>query len=92
MLLDYNDLRMLHPIFGMIQRTEHIKIMNYIENIVSRYDNIDFIMHFRLSREIAYELIAKFSISEVFTSLGTFVLLQEGTLFLFIRINTELSK
>jgi len=40
-----------------------------VENIVRNYDHMDFIMHFRLSREITYRLIDQFSISEIFTSL-----------------------
>jgi len=40
-----------------MQRIQHIKINNYIENIVNNYNNIDFIMHFRLKRQIAYDLI-----------------------------------
>lgn len=66
-----NELRLLHPIFRIVQRIEHIKVYNYIENIVSNYNrfHIDFIMHFRLSRRIAYQLIDQFSVSEIFTSI-----------------------
>ena len=59
----------MHQVFGRVQRIEHVKIQNYVENIVRNYNNIDFIMHFRLCREKAYELINKFEISEIFTSL-----------------------
>jgi len=59
----------------MIQRIEHVRIYNYVENIVRNYNNIDFIMHFRLSREVAYDLIDQFRVSEIFTSLqGTRIL------------------
>lgn len=83
--LDYDELRIFHPIFGLIQRVERVKIMNYIENIVTRYNDTDFIMHFRLSRVIAYELIAKFSMSEVFTSLQgmSILLIRAYHVFLF---------
>lgn len=64
-----NELRLLHPVFGIIQKIEHIKVHNYIENIVNNYNNIDFIMYFRLSRRIAYQLIDQFSVSEIFTSI-----------------------
>jgi len=66
---DYNELRVLHPILGIIQRIDHVKIHNYVENIVRNYDNIDFIMHFRLSKDITYELVDQFRVSEIFTSL-----------------------
>lgn len=52
-----------------MQRIEHVKVRNYIENIVHNYDNIDFIMHFRLSRNVAYNLIDQFRVSEIYTSL-----------------------
>lgn len=66
---DHNEIRIFHPIFGMLQRMGHIKIHNYVENIVRNYDNIDFIMHFKLSKEVAYGLIDQFNVSEIFTSL-----------------------
>ncbi|XP_071632700.1 putative nuclease HARBI1 [Temnothorax longispinosus] len=69
---DYNELQIFHPILGMIQRIEHVRIHNYVENVIRNYNNIDFIMHFRLSREVAYHLIDQFHVSEIFTSL------QEG--------------
>ncbi|XP_012542720.3 LOW QUALITY PROTEIN: putative nuclease HARBI1 [Monomorium pharaonis] len=65
----YDELQILHPVFGRLQRIQHVKILNYVKNIVNNYDNIDFIMHFRLSREKTYELINKFRISEIFISL-----------------------
>lgn len=72
-ILDYNEiLQILHPVFGRVQRIEHVKIHNYIENIVRSYNNIDFIMHFRFSREKAYELINQFEISEIFISQGMY--------------------
>lgn len=52
-----------------VQRIHHIKINNYIENVVQNYINKDFIMHFRLSRPVAYNLIERFTTSEIFTSL-----------------------
>lgn len=66
---DFYELRMLHPIFGLVQRIEHVKINNYIEHIVHNYNNIDFLMHFRLSRRAAYQLIDQFTVSEIFTSI-----------------------
>ncbi|KYN32997.1 hypothetical protein ALC56_12631 [Trachymyrmex septentrionalis] len=47
----------------------YVKNNNYIERIVRNYINIDFTIHFRLSREIANELIARFEKSDIFTSL-----------------------
>ena len=52
-----------------IIRIHHIKINNYIENIVQNYIDKDFLMHFRLSREVIYHFIERFTISPVFTSL-----------------------
>ncbi|XP_029175130.1 uncharacterized protein LOC114943644 isoform X3 [Nylanderia fulva] len=66
---DFYELHMLHPIFGLVQRIEHVKINNYIEHIVHNYNNVDFIMHFRLSRRAAYQLIDQFTVSEIFTSI-----------------------
>ncbi|XP_071578821.1 uncharacterized protein [Temnothorax nylanderi] len=66
---DYNELQIFYAIFGAIQRIEHVRINNYVENIVRNYDNIDFIMHFRLSREKTFQLINQFRVSEIFMSL-----------------------
>lgn len=60
---------MLHPVLGIIQRIEHVKINNYVENIVRNYNNVDFIMHFRLSRQVAFHLIGQFEVSEIFASM-----------------------
>ncbi|XP_018360129.1 PREDICTED: uncharacterized protein LOC108759271 [Trachymyrmex cornetzi] len=65
----YEELQILYPLFGFVQRIEHIKVQNYIERIVYSYDNVDFIMHFRLSRTVVYELIHLFEISDIFTSM-----------------------
>lgn len=62
-------LRMLHPIFGVVQRINHVKIQNYVENVVIAYNAIDFIMHFRLSREKTYQLIDQFAVSQIYTVL-----------------------
>ena len=67
--LEHNELQLLHPLLGLIRRTEHVKIRNYIDNIVCNYDDRDFLMHFRLSREVTYELINQFRVSEIFTSI-----------------------
>lgn len=66
---DLNELQIFHTIFGITQRVDHVRINNYVENIVRNYNNIDFIMHFRLSRHIVYRMIDEFSASEIFTSL-----------------------
>lgn len=66
---DFDELQLLHPVFGIVQRIEHVKVNNYIENIVYNYNNVDFIMHFRLSRVIAYKLIDRFRVSEIFISI-----------------------
>ena len=69
-LLDDDDIiRLIQPVINRIERVEHIKIMNYIENVVRNYIENDFIMHFRLSRNVAYELVERFSVSEVYQSL-----------------------
>lgn len=68
-MLAYNEVRILEAVFGVMQRVHRVNIPNYIENIVRRYNNIDFIMHFRLSREKAYDLINRFRTSAIFTSL-----------------------
>lgn len=60
---------MLELAINHIQHIHHIKINNYIEHIVRNYLNKDFIMHFRLSRRVVYGLIARFEISDIFTSL-----------------------
>ena len=64
---------MLHPIFGLVQRIEHMKINNYIEHIVNNYNNVDFLMHFCLSRRAAYQLIDQFTVSEIFTIQGVYL-------------------
>lgn len=43
--------------------------MNYIENVVHLYAENDFIMHFRLSREVTNELINRFAASPTFLTL-----------------------
>lgn len=62
-------LHLLEVLLNNMERVHHIKVNNYIEDIVRGYIHKDFIMHFRLSRVRAYELIARFEISDVFTSL-----------------------
>lgn len=58
-----------------ILRIDHTKVNNYIETVVRNYINKDFIMHFRLSRMIAYNLIERFQVSDIFTSLqGNFII------------------
>lgn len=52
-----------------VQRVPHVKIQNYIEYVVRNYIENDFIMHFRLSREVAYQLIERFNTSDIFLSL-----------------------
>ncbi|XP_032688007.1 putative nuclease HARBI1 [Odontomachus brunneus] len=64
-----NVLQMLHPVLGIIQRIEHVRIRNYIEHIVHNYNNVDFIMHFRLSRQVAYSLMEQFAVSDIFISI-----------------------
>lgn len=60
---------MLDPVLGIMQRIEHIKVNNYIENVVIYYTNMDFIMHFRLSRQVAYGLIDQFRMFYIYTSM-----------------------
>ena len=52
-----------------IVRRQRIKVMNYVENQARNYNENDFIMHFRLSREVAYTLINQFERSPIFISL-----------------------
>ena len=61
--------QILEPVLGMVQRVNRIKILNYIENVVHLYVENDFIMHFRLSREVTYELIGRFAASPIFLAL-----------------------
>lgn len=60
---------MLRPQLELIRRIQHIRVQNYIENIVNNYNERDFIMHFRLSRAITYDLINRFGASNIFTSI-----------------------
>jgi len=72
--IDEDVEKILEPVLEGIQRIRHIKIINYIENIVTNYDENDFIMHFRLSREISNELIGRFTVSPTYLSLqGSYV-------------------
>lgn len=57
------------PVLQGIIRVQHVKVINYIENQARNYNENDFIMHFRLSREIAYTLINRFERSPIYTSL-----------------------
>ncbi|KAL0125011.1 hypothetical protein PUN28_004266 [Cardiocondyla obscurior] len=41
---DKNELETLHPLFGTMRRNKHIKMQNYIENIVVNYIDKNFIM------------------------------------------------
>jgi len=52
-----------------IVRNKHVKVKKYVENIVQQYIPADFVTHFRLSRSIVYELISKFSRSDIYLSL-----------------------
>jgi len=53
----------LNPVINGIQRINHVKIVNYIETIRA-YIEKDFIMHFRLSQMVAYDLIDKIERSD----------------------------
>lgn len=74
-LLDHNNICILHPIFTSNDSKDGTRIMNYIENIISCYDKIDFIMNFHLLREITYDLISKCSMSKIFTHLQRILVL-----------------
>jgi len=58
----------LNPVINGIQRINHVKIVNYIET-TRAYIEKDFIMHFRLSRMIAYDLIDRFEKSDIYAAL-----------------------
>ncbi|XP_024875155.1 putative nuclease HARBI1 isoform X1 [Temnothorax curvispinosus] len=61
------------PVYGLVGRVgriQHIKVVNYIENIVRNYIARDFLMHFRLSRAVAYELINQFEVSDIFIEIS----------------------
>lgn len=58
----------MRPVINGIQGINHAKITNYID-IVHQYIDRDFIMHFRLSRTVAYDLIYKFEHSRFFNIL-----------------------
>lgn len=76
-------MQIFHIIFEAIQRVQHVKIESNVENIVRNY-NIDFIIHFRLSRQVAYRLIDEFSISEIFISLrGIFHVVKKINIYIY---------
>lgn len=60
---------LMQPVLQGIVRIQRVKVMNYVENQTRNYNENDFIMHFRLSREVAYTLINRFERSPIFTSL-----------------------
>jgi len=60
----------LNPIINGVQRINHVKIVNYVET-TRAYIEKDFIMHFRLSRMVAYDLIDRFSNQRISITLGT---------------------
>lgn len=66
---DFDIENLMPPILQGIVRMQRIKIINYIENQARNYNENDFIMHFRLSREVTYTLVNRFEGSPVFTSL-----------------------
>ena len=67
--LDEDIGQLLEPVLGVVQRVHHVKIVNYIENVVYLYTENDFIIHFRLSREVTNELIDRFAASPIFLAL-----------------------
>ncbi|XP_028047037.1 putative nuclease HARBI1 [Monomorium pharaonis] len=60
--------QVLQPL-QVVQRVHRVKILNYIDNVVSAYVENDFIMHFRLSRQVTNELIGHFTTSATFLAL-----------------------
>jgi len=46
----------MHPVINGIQRIDRVKITNYLE-IVSDYNDKDFLMHFRFNRDAANKRI-----------------------------------
>lgn len=66
---DFNVLSIVLPFLKAVQEKERYKVVNYVENTVRNYIEDDFIMHFRLSRMVAYELISRFAASEMYASL-----------------------
>ncbi|XP_043469299.1 putative nuclease HARBI1 [Leptopilina heterotoma] len=69
---NYNAVEIIGANINGIQRIQHIKVINYIESIVRNYIETDFTMHFRLSREVAYDLIGRFEISQIYMDLQVF--------------------
>lgn len=67
--LDGDVEQILEPVLGVVQRVHRVKILNYIENVVHSYVDSDFIMHFRLSRDLTNELIGRFAASPIFLAL-----------------------
>lgn len=53
-----------------MQRADRVKTINYIQNTVHLYDDTDFIMHYRLHKTFANELISRFSASNVYKTLN----------------------
>jgi len=58
----------MHPVINGIQRIDRVKITNYLE-IVFKYSDKDFLMHFRFGRDAANKLINLFKMSNFYTCL-----------------------
>jgi len=82
-LYDVDDLEdivnIVHPVINGIQRIDRVKIINYLE-IVSNYSDKDFIMHFRLTRSVAKDLICRFELTHFYNNL-------KGLIDLYILLN-----
>ncbi|KAE9521354.1 hypothetical protein AGLY_018246 [Aphis glycines] len=72
MYLQQSDLEdiinVMHPVINGIQKIDRVKITNYLE-IVSKYSDKDFHVHFRFDRDAANKLINLFKMSNFYTCL-----------------------
>lgn len=64
-----NIISTMHPIINGMQRVDRAKMLNYVEKTVQLYDDADFLMHFRLSRQLTYHLISRFAASHCYKNM-----------------------
>lgn len=61
----------IQNITNVVERSEKVRVLDYINETVQHYDEIDFLMHFRLRRTVANDLIGKFRTSGIYKSLNS---------------------
>lgn len=60
---------LLEPFLEAVVKKERFKVPYYVETVVGNYIDDDFIMHFRLSRAVANDLVSRFAASTTYSSL-----------------------